>query len=370
MKYFLRWEQVQRQLIKHIQTTGTPYSFFDAAWELWEEGRFQQGEKLPTVQFLDWDCADLAQLEALLDQLPVSFDNFCRELAEGRAALSDMDAHIDSLNIAPCRIARYQAQGLHTHAFFEIDYVVRGTARLVQEGTVRILPEGSLCLISPHFSHDATAGDDCILLSVTLSSQNVENTLFRFLRRESLVSDFFRFGLQNPRRGYILFHEIDPRTTLPLLRGLLHEFYSGEEFFKDACANYLELLLLRVLRQSGERYEQMTSEAGRKHGTLPILAVLKYIQDNYASVSLGETARHFNYDPVYLGKKIRAYTGKNYRELVGGLRMETACGLLRSSGQSIENVAKAVGFDDPAHFSKTFHKQYGVSPSVWRQGAI
>lgn len=370
MKYFLRWAQVQQQLMKHVQATGTPYSFFDAVRELWEEGRFQRGKALPTVRFQDWDCADLTQLEALLDQVPVDLGDFCPDFADGHAALPSMAAHINHLNIAPCRIARYQAQGIHTHEFFEIDYVVCGTARLNRDGAIRILPEGSLCLISPNFAHDAMAGDDCILLSITLSSQNVEHTLSRFLRRESLVSDFFRFGFQSPRCGYLLFHEIAPGTILPLVRELLHEFYNGEEFFRDTCANYLELLLLRVLRQSGERYEQITSEGSGKHGTFPILAILKYIQDNYASVSLSETARHFHYDPVYLGKKIRAYTGKNYRELVGGLRMETACGLLRASDLSIENVAKASGFDDPAHFSKTFHKQYGVSPTIWRQSAL
>lgn len=367
MKYFLRWTQVQQRLIKYFQATGTPYSFFDAARELWEEGQFQRGEKLPAVHFLDWDCADLAQLETLLDQVPIDLDNFYNDFVNGRSTSVITGGRIDNMKIIPNRIARYQVQGIHTHESFEIDYAVRGRARLIRDGSVRVLPEGSLCLISPNFSHDAVAGDDCIMLSIMLSNQNVENTLSRFLRRESLVSDFFRFGFRESHCGYILFRDIDPSTTLPLLREMLHEFFNGEEFFRDTCANCLELLLLRVLRQSGERCEQITSETDRKHGTFPILAILKYIQENYTSTSLVETARHFHYDPDYLSKKLRAYTGKNYRELAGGLRMEAACGLLRDSDLPIENVAKTAGFDNPVHFSKQFHKQYGISPTVWRQ---
>lgn len=98
-----------------------------------------------------------------------------------------------------------------------------------------------------------------------------------------------------------------------------------------------------------------------------MLAILEYIQANYTSTSLGEVARRFHYDPAYLGKRIRDYTGKNYRELVGSLRMNAACRLLRDSSLSVEKAAKASGFDNPAHFFKSFHRQYGMSPTAWRR---
>lgn len=222
MKYFLRWAQVQQQLIKHVRATGAPYSFFDAVRELWEEGQFQRGERLPAVHFQDWDCADLDRLEVLLDQVPIDLEPFRKDFENGYSVTAIHGGRIDNMKVIPNRIARYQVQGIHTHEAFEIDYVVRGTARLIRNGSVRVLPEGSLCLISPNFFHDAVAGDDCIMLSIMLSNQNVENTLFRFLRRESLVSDFFRFGFRESHCGYILFQDIDPGAILPLLREMLH----------------------------------------------------------------------------------------------------------------------------------------------------
>ncbi len=48
------------------------------------------------------------------------------------------------------------------------------------------------------------------------------------------------------------------------------------------------------------------------------------------------------------------------------LRMEQACELLTYSTQSIEEVAKGVGFSDALYFSRLFKKIYGVSPLQFR----
>ena len=365
MKQFLRWAQVQRRLTEHAQATGSPYGFFDAVRELWEDGQFQSAPALPSVSFLDWDGSDLDELERLLDQAPVDLDSFYQDFERGRTA-SDAAGQITDLNITIHRTARHQAQGAHNHNSFEIDYVARGNARLICGGSSRTLPAGSLCMVSPRFLHEAVAGEDCILLSIMLSEQNIENTLFRLLQQESLVSDFFRFGLQDPRSGYILFHHLNPRAILPLFRGLLHEFYSGDDYFREACANYLELLFVYLLRQGGE-YHDRPAPAGHRREAVSMMAVLKHIQTNYKTTSLHETAALFHYEPSYLGKQIKLHTGKNYSRLVSDLRMADAKRLLRNSDLTVEKVAEACGYQSLVHFSRSFRKCFGASPSAWRR---
>ncbi|MGV8853906.1 MAG: GlxA family transcriptional regulator [Devosia sp.] len=51
------------------------------------------------------------------------------------------------------------------------------------------------------------------------------------------------------------------------------------------------------------------------------------------------------------------------------MRVEHGRWMLQGVGQSIADVASLTGFADAAHFSRAFRKQFGVSPSQWRQTA-
>ena len=47
-------------------------------------------------------------------------------------------------------------------------------------------------------------------------------------------------------------------------------------------------------------------------------------------------------------------------------RMNLACHDLAESKRSVDQVARNVGYDSPAAFSRAFKKTVGVSPAAWR----
>lgn len=49
------------------------------------------------------------------------------------------------------------------------------------------------------------------------------------------------------------------------------------------------------------------------------------------------------------------------------IRLQQARQLLMTEEYPIKEIARAVGYEDAYHFSKSFKKQYGVSPSALRQ---
>lgn len=51
-------------------------------------------------------------------------------------------------------------------------------------------------------------------------------------------------------------------------------------------------------------------------------------------------------------------------------RVAHACALLRSTNESITDIAVAVGFDDPGYFSKVFRGETGMTPREFRQQAM
>ncbi len=49
------------------------------------------------------------------------------------------------------------------------------------------------------------------------------------------------------------------------------------------------------------------------------------------------------------------------------LRLQRAADLLARSPEPVKRVARAVGFEDPLHFSRVFSTRHGMPPSRWRQ---
>ena len=62
-------------------------------------------------------------------------------------------------------------------------------------------------------------------------------------------------------------------------------------------------------------------------------------------------------------RRMKAVTGETPAELLRRLRLERAWQLLEAHPGTIAEVAYAVGFKSPAHFSTAFREHFGVSPS-------
>jgi len=62
--------------------------------------------------------------------------------------------------------------------------------------------------------------------------------------------------------------------------------------------------------------------------------------------------------------------GLSYRTLVDEVRFEAAKDLLVDTDARISDVARSVGFEDPAHFSRMFRRIGGLSPREFRKAAL
>ena len=60
-------------------------------------------------------------------------------------------------------------------------------------------------------------------------------------------------------------------------------------------------------------------------------------------------------------------SGLTYRAVIDNLRFDEARKLLEQSDAQIIDVAAAVGFDDPANFSRMFRRIGGLSPREFRR---
>ena len=64
------------------------------------------------------------------------------------------------------------------------------------------------------------------------------------------------------------------------------------------------------------------------------------------------------------------YTGENFVTYVKTLRMDKAKALLEETDLKVNEISKAVGYDNEKHFLKSFKAFVGVSPSEYRKNLL
>ena len=67
-----------------------------------------------------------------------------------------------------------------------------------------------------------------------------------------------------------------------------------------------------------------------------------------------------------LNRKIKAVSGRTLSIYIRSIRLQEAKKLLQTTDMNVSEVAYAVGFSDPAYFSRTFSQEFGQAPSEFR----
>jgi AraC-like DNA-binding protein len=89
-------------------------------------------------------------------------------------------------------------------------------------------------------------------------------------------------------------------------------------------------------------------------------------RDPIPPVTLEALAGAAHVSPAYLCRIFRKHLNLGPLECAGLARLERAASLLVRSNLTIKQIAAAVGFGSPYHFSTKFRKIYGVSPRDYR----
>jgi len=85
--------------------------------------------------------------------------------------------------------------------------------------------------------------------------------------------------------------------------------------------------------------------------------------------SVGDYASLLNLSTTHLTRNCRDITGKSTSDLIQDRLMLEAKRSLVYTKMPISEMAYFLGFNDPAHFSKFFHRRIGMSPSHFREKA-
>lgn len=268
-------------------------------------------------------------------------------------------------NVEMEQLIRYIHMNRHMHDFLELICVLNGCCDHSFGNHTSRHTKGDFTIIPPGLQHELYPSPDCLCITVKIRKEAFFQVFAQTIQENSLLSSYFTQVLTLRQFCYALtihcgndsfFH----RTVL--------EAYEQQIVGNTHCDTIIQALwqaLFAYLMQNYADTAQCLVNEGS--GDSKITDILNYVFENYQTITLKETARHFYISAPYMSTLIRNATGRNFSQLLQDYKMQQAANMLKTSAMKIEQICEAVGYQDASQFTRSFKKFYGVPPRDYRK---
>ena len=143
----------------------------------------------------------------------------------------------------------------------------------------------------------------------------------------------------------------------------------GSPRVESAPARQLSGFLLprATKRLVGPYLSHMQRPGTVRHRTQLYTEAIRIVEAEYASdLELDDIARRVASSRRQLQRAYAEIGGTTFREHLTRVRMERAAGLLANGSLTVREVARRVGYRQPAQFAKTVRRHLGSVPSAYR----
>jgi len=153
-----------------------------------------------------------------------------------------------------------------------------------------------------------------------------------------------------------------------------------------AVTAWQDLAIYLIARFCGQQQALQTSKvfllSSHEEGQLPFAAATRsvdssdgviadcqdWIAKNYkVSNPVQRMIERSELNPRTFARRFRAATGYQPIDYVQALRVEEAKQILETEDLGIDEIAEAVGYDDPASFRRLFKRKAGLTPAAYRR---
>ncbi|GIP33892.1 AraC family transcriptional regulator [Paenibacillus sp. J2TS4] len=251
----------------------------------------------------------------------------------------------------------------HSHSQYEIYYFHSGKCSYLLGDKVIDLVPGDFILMNGMTPH------------CPRTDLNVEYVRSNFLFDPS----FIQILEEKPRninllkpfqvlRNHHLRLDGERKTEMEQLLERINNLYRKNDLFSyhKLRLAFIELLLLiyEMCQEEMAKQEELPQEKERT-----VQNILSFIESRYTeSIHLEQLEAELHMSKYYLARLFREVTGQTIFTYLYQRRINQAKMLfMLDQGQSVTQVGYLVGFKHPAHFSRLFKQQVGMTPDQYRK---
>jgi transcriptional regulator GlxA family with amidase domain len=161
--------------------------------------------------------------------------------------------------------------------------------------------------------------------------------------------------------SFVVSHDISMLTHLFLEE--LRYRQSGYKYMAESLSLLIAGNLIRQIKHNLPSKPHNILKSNEEN----IKKVIDYMNENYtAGVSCAEMANLIKMDKFGFIRSFKAQTSKTPYEYLLDLKIEKAKKMLKASEYSITEISMLCGFSSHSHFTSTFKKKAGISPTEYR----
>ena len=178
------------------------------------------------------------------------------------------------------------------------------------------------------------------------------------LFRGSLVNDFRLKGFLNPSQPLVA--QVNHSEVAHTFSTLHSEMLRRDALGWASAAATIHRLVLQIALQS-----TISNSAETKLQKSRIAGLIE--ERAFTDLDLDDLAHELQISPATLRRKCVALLGMAPKHYQLQLRIDRAKEMLAASSRSIEDIARAVGYEDPFYFSRLFFSREHRSPTEYRK---
>ena len=258
-----------------------------------------------------------------------------------------------------------EAKEFHTHVYFQIYYIKKGSLTHFVENHSSKLSAGDMFIIPPGVVHRIEDDEGISFYSLSFMPEIIEE----MSHAASFAANFLK---QVSSLGHIR-----PKITVPAdevlrIETLIEQIY--DEFQKNNLAGgeivkiYTALLISLFARIYFDSSNELPLPKSEDKNRL-MLYCIDYIKLNYfKNLTLEDMLRLSALSKGEFCRRFREMTGDSFLSYLNRCRIRKACERI-NNGDKITSVYSFCGYDDYSAFYRNFVKVMGISPAQYKHNA-
>lgn len=262
----------------------------------------------------------------------------------------------------------FEAQKPHTHEYFQIYFISKGSLVHYVENESAHLSHGDMFIIPPSKTHFISPTPDTVFYSFSFmedfltdqySTNKLTKTFLRSLRTDEKTYIKPRISLSS---GEILYVE-------SIMAHILNEFNNKPLAYYDTIQSYAQVLVTMLAREYFEKTNHGISEHFENTKQF-VLHCVEYIENNFTdTISLNEISKKSAMSKSTFCSLFTQITGQSFNNYLNMCRIKMATEYIRQ-GYKITAIYGICGYNDFSTFYRNFKKIMGISPQDYKKTII